>query len=314
MPKGKIRVSVVNFEAKWGDKAKNLEKMARYIESAQGSDLIVFPESALTGYDNIVDTPKSEKMQIRVAETIPGPSAEKILQLAREHDMIVVFGMCERDPRDTGDPGDPDTVYNTAVMARPDGGLFSYRKIHLPDDEGSWATPGDRLVAFDTDWGPVGISICYDTYTFPELVRYARAKGARLHINCTACCSELWDNVPFRAMLEEKTLTNQIYVATAGLCGKGERLEYIGGSSIIGTAEDSKKTVKYYAGVPFGEPGADLEAMYTADLDLDAIDKRFKNPMFEHNPYTGKPDFAPEIYARAYAELAESEEWKRKIY
>jgi len=308
MTKGSIRVSVVNFRAEWGDKQANIEKMAGYIEAAHDSDIIIFPEAALAGYDNIPDVPKNEKMQIETAETIPGPSTGKILELARKYDSTVVFGMFERGP------DDPLTVYNAVAIVRPGGDVFSYRKIHLPDDEGSWATPGDRVTAFDTEWGPIGISICYETYTFPELVRYARAKGARLHINCTACFSGLWDKVPFRLMLEEKTLTNQIFIATAGLCGPGRHMTYIGGSSIVGTDEESMKTVKYYAGIPFGEEGADREAMHTAELDLDAIDKRFKNPMFEHNPYTGRPDFAPDIYARAYAELAESEEWKSKIY
>jgi len=308
MPKGNIRVSVVNYRAVWGDKQANLDRMAVLIESAKDSDIIVFPEAALAGYDNIADVAKSEKMQIQTAETIPGPTTDKVFELAKQYDITIVFGMFERLA------DNPLEVYNAAAIVRPNGDVFKYRKIHLPDDEGSWATPGDKIVTFNTEWGPIGISICYDTYTFPELIRIARAKGARLHLNCTANFTELWDNVPFRVMLEEKTLTNQIYIATAGMCGVGRHMSYIGGSSIIGTAEDSKKTVKYYAGIPFGEEGADREAMYTADLDLDAIDKRFKNPMFERNPYTGRPDFAPDVYARAYAELAESEEWKSKFF
>ena len=308
MPKGNIRVSVVNYRAIWGDKPANLEKMTGYIEEARDSDIIVFPEAALSGYDNITEVPKSEKMQMQVAETIPGPSTDKIFKLAEKYGITVVFGMFECTPELPGE------VYNAAAIVRPGGEVFKYRKIHLPDDEGTWATPGDKIVTFNTEWGPIGISICYDTYTFPELIRVARGWGARLHLNCTANFAELWDNVPFRPMLEEKVLTNQIYVATAGQCGLCRHMTYIGGSSIVGTAEDCKKTVKYYAGIPFGEEGADLEAMYTADLDLDGIDKRFYNPMFERNPYTGRPDFAPEVYARAYAELAESEEWKSKVF
>jgi len=303
-----VRVSVVNFRCEWGDKQANLEKMAGYIEQAKDSDIIVFPEAALSGYDNIPEAPKSEKMQTLTAETIPGPATDTVYKLAKEYGSTIVFGMFERDLEK------PDIVYNAAAIVRPSGDVFKYRKVHLPDDEGTWATRGEKLVTFDTEWGPVGISICYDTYTFPEHIRYSRGKGARLHINCTANFTELWDNVPFRPMLEEKTLTNQIYIATAGQCGLSRHMTYIGGSSIIGTAEDCKKSVKYYAGLPFGEEGNDMEALYTADLDLDGIDKRFFNPMFERNPHTGRPDFAPEIYARAFAEIAESEEWKNKIY
>ena len=308
MPKGIIRVSVVNYQSIWGDKQANLDKITAYVEEAKGSDIIVFPEAALTGYDNIPEVPKSEKMQVLNAETIPGPSTDSIYKLANEYGITVVFGMFECDPEKPGE------VYNAAAIVRPNGDVFKYRKVHLPDDEGTWVTRGERLVVFDTEWGKTGISICYDTYTFPEHVRYSRGMGARLHINCTANFLELWDNVPFRPMLEEKTLTNQIYIATAALVGPCRHMTYIGGSSILGTSEDCKKTVKYYAGLPFGEEGNEKEAMYTADLDLDAIDGRFFQPMFERNPFTGRPDFAPEIYARAYAEIAESEEWKSKIY
>jgi predicted amidohydrolase len=308
MPKGIIRICVANFHAKWGDKHANLKKMAEYIEEASDADIIVFPEAALTGYDNIPECPQFEKMQVMEAESIPGPTIEKILALAGKHSITVVFGMFECVP------GKPGSVYNSAAIVRPSGEVFSYRKIHLPDDEGSWVTPGDRPMAFDTEWGPIGVSLCYDTYTFPELIRYARAKGARLHLNCTACFSELSDDVPFRLLLEEKALSNQIYIATAGLCGAGRHLYYIGGSSVIGTSRDNKKAVKYFAGLPFGSNAGNKEMLYSTELDLDAIDKNFKNPMFERNPYTGKPDFAPDIYARAYAELAASEEWKCKIY
>jgi len=308
MIKGTIRVSVVNFRPKWGDKQDNLGRMTRYIEEAKDSDIIVFPEAALSGYDNIPEVPNNEKMQTQVAEPIPGPTTGIIFELAKKHNITVVFGMFECDPEKPGE------VYNAAAIVRPNGEVFKYRKIHLPDDEGSWATRGEKLVTFDTEWGPIGISICYDTYYYPELIRYARAKGARLHLNCTANYVELWDDVPFRPLLEAEALRNQIYIATSGQCGQCRHMAYIGGSSVIGSSEESKKTIKYYAGIPFGEEGADNEAMYTADLDLDDIDTRFKDPIYDHNPYTGRPDFAPDVYARAFAELADSKEWKSKIY
>ena len=306
MYKQKIKVTVVNFRPEWGEVQANLKKMAGFIESARGTDIIVFPETALTGYDNMPDVPAEEKMHIRTAEKVPGPSTGVIAEIAARHNMTVVFGMVERDA------GDPGKVYNAAAVVRPDGEIFSYRKIHLPGDEGDWAAPGRDPMVFDTEWGPVGLTICYDTYSFPELIRYARAKGARLHINCTACSEEVFEAVPLQAQLEERALTNQVYIATAGICGEGPRLRFVGGSSIIGTSDESSKAVRYYAGGPFGGDGADREAAYSAELDLEAIDKRFHTPMFTHNPRTGRPDFAPDIYARMYAELSQSDEWKEK--
>ena len=46
-----IKVSTVAFNAKWGDKDTNLSRMLGYMEAAaaEGSNLVVFPEMALTG-------------------------------------------------------------------------------------------------------------------------------------------------------------------------------------------------------------------------------------------------------------------------
>ena len=54
MKKDIITVSTVTFNATWGDKAKNLNRIKGYIEAAakKGSDFVVFPEMALTGYDD----------------------------------------------------------------------------------------------------------------------------------------------------------------------------------------------------------------------------------------------------------------------
>jgi len=294
-----IRISVVNFQPIWGDKETNLDKIFGYIEKAEGTNLIVFPETALTGYDN-EDVPKSEKMHLKIAETIPGPTTEKILELAKKHNMIIVFGMIERDKEE------PSTIYNSVAVVQPSGETLSYRKIHLPGDEGSWATPGEKPLVFDTQWGPVGVSICYDTYYFPELIRYSRGKGARLHLNCTANCDSVYEAVPLNETLQVYAMINQLYIATAGMCGIGKYLNFKGGTSIVGTSEHSTKEVTYYAGLPFCDENGETEAIYTADLDLGSIEKRCRDLMFEQNDFTGRPDFAPDIYAKMYAEIAES--------
>lgn len=70
MVKDVIKVSTVAFNAKWGDKEKNLNRMKGYIEAAasEGANLIVFPEMALTGYDDEEDKAKPDKMQSKLAE------------------------------------------------------------------------------------------------------------------------------------------------------------------------------------------------------------------------------------------------------
>jgi predicted amidohydrolase len=172
-----ITVATVNFPTTWGDKAANLETMEKYITEAakKGTNLILFPEQALTGYDSGGD----EKMHWINAETIPGPTTEEIAKLSGKYDMWVVFGMPERDPTTSA-------VYNSVAIVGPDGTTISYRKINTALDEPLWCEHGSKPVVFETEWGPVGVGICYDNYAFPGIVRYSASRGARIHLNSTA--------------------------------------------------------------------------------------------------------------------------------
>ena len=135
---------------------------------------------ALTGCDDVATDAWEEKRQVVQAETIPGPSTLEIAALTERYRLYAIFGMPERAPDRT------DVVYNAVAILGPDGVIKSYRKMHCFDGENHWATKGDCPGIFDTPWGPIGASICYDTFHYPELLRYARARGARLHVSCTA--------------------------------------------------------------------------------------------------------------------------------
>lgn len=128
MVKDVIKVSTVAFNAKWGDKEKNLNRMKGYIEAAasEGANLIVFPEMALTGYDDEEDKAKPDKMQSKLAEVVPGPSSEAIAELTKKLGVYVAFGMPERDEKDSS------IIYNAACVCGPEGVIGAYRKIHLP--------------------------------------------------------------------------------------------------------------------------------------------------------------------------------------
>ena len=214
MVKDVIKVSTVAFNAKWGDKEKNLNRMKGYIEAAasEGANLIVFPEMALTGYDDEEDKAKPDKMQSKLAEVVPGPSSEAIAELTKKLGVYVAFGMPERDEKDSS------IIYNAACVCGPEGVIGAYRKIHLPYPEPHWATRGTKPFIFDTPWGPVGLAICYDTYCFQELMRYYAAKGCRLYINCTAL-AKCHGIALGSTTLEAGCITNQIYIVSANLAG-----------------------------------------------------------------------------------------------
>ena len=82
-------------------------------------------------------------------------------------------------------------LYNTTlVYGRSGEQLCSYSKLHMFDidipggvkyKESDTFSPGDTFGIFETDFGKVGLAICYDI-RFAEVPLILRAKGARILI------------------------------------------------------------------------------------------------------------------------------------
>lgn len=297
-----IKVSVVNFYSYWGEKHKNLSRIKGYIRAAAagGCDIIAFPEMCLTGYENEPEKDKNEKMQILQAEPIPGPSSEEIADLAVELGIYVLFGMPERDK------DHPETVYNTVAVTGPEGIIGQCRKIHIPFTESQWSTAGADPFLWETKWGTMGAAICYDVYAFPEIARYAAGTGARIFFNCTAMTDGA--DVPNnRIQLESMCITNGIYIATANQTGAGRGCSYNGYSSIMGPSAGGIDPC-YYAGNPFFSGTGREAGMYTAVIDLSLAREFCRLPIYQTNPWTGKPDFKPGSYEEWYGKLSRKEE------
>ena len=176
-----VTVGCVNFASVPYDKEATLAKIeARMRDAArQGCDLLVFPETALNTSTPAIDG-RPPTCFAEEAETVPGPSTERLARLAADLDLHVVVGLAERDPDDAS------TVYNAAALIGPDGIHGTYRKLHLGHPlETDHFSPGDALPVWQTKLGPIGILICYDFWSNPELSRVLALKGARLLVNTT---------------------------------------------------------------------------------------------------------------------------------
>lgn len=302
-----MKIAAVNFPAVWGDKEKNLSRMLDYIDIAgrEGVQMLIFPETALTGYDvEPADLPAEERMHRRLAEPVPGDATGRVCELTRKYDMYVIFGMAERDA------ADPAKVYNAAAVCGPDGLIGSCRKLHLPFAEALWACPGEKPFLFDTPWGPVSVSICYDSYCFPEITRYARAKGARLHINCTAICtleSPGAGGYLGNLALQYLAMNNDMFIASSNLCGRDLSSWFMGGSSIIGPSSTMTE-VFYYGGKPFLAEGADESGIQSAVIDLSDIRHSFMNAVWAGG--MGRCDWTPERYIEWYKDAVRTDYWR----
>jgi len=169
-----MRVALCQTNA--GDDVRsNHEQAFSLLEEAGsgGADLAVLPE--------VWPCQGSAQQTRAAAEPIPGPRTERLAEVAARHRMWVHGGsILERDG---------ERVFNTSVLFDRAGSMVAiYRKIHLfdadppgavPSRESAVFTPGDQVVTAETEFGRVGLSICYDV-RFPELYRALVVQGATI--------------------------------------------------------------------------------------------------------------------------------------
>ncbi len=166
-----IRVAAVQFEHAPGDKAANLGKIRHFVEQAadQGVEIIAFPECCITGYWFLRRLSHAELTAL--AEPVPdGPSSQELLRLAQRYGMTVGAGLIEGQRS--------GLLYNTYVVAMPDGSCEQHRKIHA--FVSPYLTSGSAYTVFDTPHDcRVGVLTCYDN-NIGENVRITALMGAEI--------------------------------------------------------------------------------------------------------------------------------------
>jgi len=167
----KVRVAAVQFEHAPGNKQPNLEKVRRFVEKAsqEGVAMIAFPECCITGYWHLRRLSRDALMEL--AEPVfAGPSSQALVSLAAEYRMTVGAGLVEVT--------EDGTLYNTYVVAMPDGACRRHRKLHCFISE--HMASGSEYTVFDTPEGcRVGVLTCYDN-NLGENVRITALKGAEV--------------------------------------------------------------------------------------------------------------------------------------
>ena len=166
-----IRVASVQFEHADGDKRANFEKIRDFVEKAEQEkvELIVFPECCITGYWFLRKLSR-EDLAALAEPVFDGPSAQRLLALAKKHKMTIGAGLVEN----TLD----NKLYNTYIVAMPDGTCQRHRKLHCFISE--HMNSGTEYTVFDIPQGcRVGVLICYDN-NIGENVRINALKGAEI--------------------------------------------------------------------------------------------------------------------------------------
>jgi len=147
--------------------AAHVEHWAPLVSEAAAAcaDLLLLPE-----FRNACGHPEDATL---LAEPIPGgPVYEQLRRWAAEHGMWLAARLLESAG---------EMVYNACVLLDREGSLTGkYRKTHpYWPEERLGVTSGSELPVFATEFGAVGIMICYDSW-WPETARLLALKGAEL--------------------------------------------------------------------------------------------------------------------------------------
>src|SRR4030067_1817581 len=233
--KEKIKLALAQISSRRENKKENLQKIEEFTMKAkeQEADLVIFPELSLTGY--VVHDQTYE-----LAETIPGPSTQRIEELAKKTGMHIIFGMPELSKKAEA------TIFNTAVFVGPKGIIGKYRKMYLPThsvfEEKRYFRPGYQTAAFNTPLGNIGLCICYDLF-FPEVTRLTRVKGAKLIVCISA--SPAVRRSYFEILTAARALENTAFLAYVNLAGVEDGLQFWGGSRVVSPTGDLIAKAKY---------------------------------------------------------------------
>ncbi|HEY7306884.1 MAG TPA: carbon-nitrogen hydrolase family protein [Bryobacteraceae bacterium] len=189
-----VTIASVNLRPKGtGSSEKSVEQ---FIETAERVvpakvDLVVLPEGI-----TVVGT---EKRYAEVAEPVPGPTTKRLGEFARRHKTYLVAGLYEREGQ---------AVYNTAVLLDREGQVAGkYRKVYLPREEMQQLTPGNDYPVFQTDFGALGIMICYDVF-YADAARGLTAGGAEI------VAMPIWGGD--ETLAKARAIENQIYLVASG--------------------------------------------------------------------------------------------------
>lgn len=235
---GKFKIGLVQMCCA-PDPAENLEKAVWRVREAagQGAQIVCLQELFRSQYFC-----REENAELfALAETIPGPTTDRLGPIARELGIVIIASLFEK--RTAG------LYHNTAVIIGADGTIQGrYRKMHIPDDplyyEKFYFTPGDLgFQNFDTRFGRIGVLVCWDQW-FPEGARLTAIQGANVLFYPTAIGWHPAEKEQYgaaqldawRIIQRAHAIANGVYVAAVnrvGFEGPADRgLEFWGSSFV----------------------------------------------------------------------------------
>jgi len=203
------------------------------IAAAGGAQILCFQELVTALYFCDVESYDS----FLPAETVPGPTTERLQALARKREVAIVASLFEKRA---------EGLYHNTVAVIDAGGAYlgKYRKMHIPDDPGYYEkfyfAPGDLgYRVFQTRYARIGTLICWDQW-YPEAARITALLGAEIIFYPTAIG---WATVQDEETNREQfdawqtiqrghAIANGVHVVAVNRTGREGEMQYWGGSFV----------------------------------------------------------------------------------
>lgn len=208
-----VRIGLIQWQMRSYKKLEDLlDQVEYFIDALSGyrADFALFPEffnaPLMAEFNHL-----PESLAIRELATSTDVIVKKMSELAVSYNINVITGSMPEVV--------DDSLYNIGYLCRRDGSIERYEKIHVtPDEAKVWGMQGgNKLQAFDTDCGRIGILICYDS-EFPELSRILAEDGMEiLFIPFLTDTQNGYYRVKHCA--QARAIENECYVAIAGSVG-----------------------------------------------------------------------------------------------
>lgn len=202
----KIKIAAIQMSTV-ADKMENVRTVKAYLEKIkdENPDFVILPEMFCCPY-------QTENFPI-YAEEEGGPIWQQLSAYAKQYGVYLIGGsMPEKDAE--------GNVYNTSYIFDREGKqLGKHRKVHLFDidvkggqtfKESDTLTAGDSDTVFDTEFGKIGVMLCFDI-RFPELSRMMVNDGAKV-IFVPAAFNMTTGPAHWELSFRTRALDNQIYM------------------------------------------------------------------------------------------------------
>ena len=203
-----MKVKIAQIQAHvYEEKEKNMEELERNLERIKDEniDLVTLGE--------MFNCPYQTPCFPVYGEMERGETWQKLSALAKKYQIYLSAGSVPE--KDEG-----GHVYNTAYVFDPQGNqIAKHRKVHLFDiavkggqcyQESATLTAGGQITVFDTEFGKMGICICFDC-RFPEIVRLMTLRGARM-ILVPAAFNMTTGPAHWELMFRGRAVDNQCYM------------------------------------------------------------------------------------------------------